>query len=167
AFLQSARQLRLTDAAAPPRSALARAYFRDINRTPPEPPTPTSPSFVPPSPPIAPPEADVAAALAAIVELVGATGESRPRPRALLAGESNTSASFAQFHAHMQFVSDADIAAYTARTEEFAYLVNTMLAGGSVQGRGFTPREASDAATAICNLGLQHWPAQWLAETTQ
>jgi hypothetical protein len=50
------------------------------------------------------------------------------------------------------------------RTEEFAYLANTIVAGCSIQARPFTVREASDAAAAICNLGLENWPTQWLAE---
>jgi hypothetical protein len=67
----------------------------------------------------------------------------------------------------MQFACDADAGAYAARTEEFGYLANAMLAGASIQGRGFTSREASDAATAVCNLGIQHWPADWSAEPAQ
>jgi hypothetical protein len=45
--------------------------------------------------------------------------------------------------------------------EEIAYLANTLLAGCVVQGRAFTPQEAFDAATAICNLGLENWPNRW------
>jgi hypothetical protein len=37
-----------------------------------------------------------------------------------------------------------------------------MLAGCSIQARPFTPQEASDAAVAICNLGLENWPLHWL-----
>jgi hypothetical protein len=36
-----------------------------------------------------------------------------------------------------------------------------MIAGCSIQGRSFTPREASDAAAAVCNLGLENWPPAW------
>jgi Family of unknown function (DUF6178) len=161
AFLQSARQLRLTDAA-PPVSPLARAYFRDIDRTP-ETSAETSESFAPSSPTTAS-DPEIADALTAIVELIGATSEPTRQARALLPGEANTHATLAQFHRHMQFVCDADGGAYAARTEEFGYLANAMLAGASIQGRGFTPREASDAATAVCNLGIQHWPADWSAE---
>lgn len=46
--------------------------------------------------------------------------------------------------------------------EEFAYLANTIAAGCSVQARAFTEREASTAALAICNLGLENWPRHWM-----
>src|SRR6266436_5110767 len=65
---------------------------------------------------------------------------------------------------HMQFGHDRDAAAYSMRTEEFAYLANTIVAGCSIQARPFTVREASDAVAAICNLGLENWPARWQAE---
>ena len=43
----------------------------------------------------------------------------------------------------------------------FAFLANAILAGCSIQARPFTPREASDAAAAVCNLGLENWPTAW------
>jgi hypothetical protein len=61
----------------------------------------------------------------------------------------------------MRFVRHDDEAAYLARTREFAFLANTLVAGSSVQSRPFTPQEASDAAGCICNLGLECWPARW------
>lgn len=45
--------------------------------------------------------------------------------------------------------------------EELAFLANAIVAGGTVQGRPFTAREASEAAVATCNLGLQNWPLRW------
>jgi len=50
-------------------------------------------------------------------------------------------------------------------TEELAFLTNTIGAGCSFQGRPFTPHEASEAAAAVCNLGLEHWPVQGRPET--
>jgi hypothetical protein len=47
------------------------------------------------------------------------------------------------------------------RAEEFAFLANAILAGCSIQARSLTPQEASDAAGAVCNLGLENWPAAW------
>jgi hypothetical protein len=32
------------------------------------------------------------------------------------------------------------------------------MAGCSIQARPFTAQEASDAAVAVCNLGLKNWP---------
>ena len=56
-------------------------------------------------------------------------------------------------------VRDTDETAFLARSRELAFLANTLLAGCSVQSRPFTPREASDAAASICNLGLEYVPA--------
>src|SRR6185436_9516763 len=36
----------------------------------------------------------------------------------------------------------------------------------SVQSRPFTAQEASDAAAATCNLGLEYWPARWTGVDT-
>ena len=66
----------------------------------------------------------------------------------------------------MQVASDRDHAAYAKRTEEFAFLANTVMAGCSIQGRPFTVREASDAAAAACNLGIENWPPQWIGGRT-
>lgn len=43
--------------------------------------------------------------------------------------------------------------------EELAFLANSLMAGCSVQGRAFTPDEASQAAAATCKLGAEHSPA--------
>jgi hypothetical protein len=65
----------------------------------------------------------------------------------------------------MQFVLDCD-AAYSTRSEELAYLANTIMVGCSIQARRFTAQEASDAAVAVCNLGLENWPPHWLQPKT-
>jgi hypothetical protein len=54
-----------------------------------------------------------------------------------------------------------------AREQALGFLANALVAGCSVQGRSFTPREASDAVVATCNLGLECWPQQWLPAATQ
>jgi hypothetical protein len=59
-------------------------------------------------------------------------------------------------------VLDCDHAAYSKRSEELAYLANTIMAGCSIRARPFTAQEASDAAVAVCNLGLENWPSHWL-----
>jgi hypothetical protein len=61
----------------------------------------------------------------------------------------------------MEQALERDPAAYSQRTEELAYLANTLVAGCSIQARPFTTQEASDAAAAICNLGLENWPTHW------
>ena len=65
----------------------------------------------------------------------------------------------------MEFVLHHDETAYLTRSRELAFLANTLLAGSSVQSRPFTPKEASDAAASICNLGLECWPARWPGAT--
>jgi hypothetical protein len=59
--------------------------------------------------------------------------------------------------------------AFTQRTRELAFLANVLAAGGSVQGRPFTAAEASEAASGICNLGLESagdLPDTWLVDHT-
>ena len=70
----------------------------------------------------------------------------------------------AHIHAHMRFVHDLHPGAYSKRNRELAFLANALIAGLSIQGRPFTAEEASDAAIAVCNLGLENWPAHWLTE---
>ena len=55
----------------------------------------------------------------------------------------------------------AYVESHAASGEELAYLANTLIAGCSIQARVFTAQEASDAAAAICNLGLENWPHHW------
>lgn len=62
----------------------------------------------------------------------------------------------------MQFASGHDSAAFSMRSQELAFLANTIMAGCSIQARPFTAQEASDAAAAVCNLGLENWPRHWL-----
>lgn len=52
-------------------------------------------------------------------------------------------------------------AAHPESAGELAFLANVLLAGGTVQGRALTVREAADAAAATCNLGLERWPTAW------
>jgi hypothetical protein len=52
-------------------------------------------------------------------------------------------------------------ASYAGSVEELAYLANSVMAGCSIQGRALTVQEASDAALAVCNLGLENWPDRW------
>ena len=83
------------------------------------------------------------------------------RPRALLAGADSQPSRCTQMRRLMAYLRDTDDTAYFRRSRELAFLANTLMAGCSVQARSFTAQEASDAAVAICNLGLEHWPARW------
>jgi hypothetical protein len=51
---------------------------------------------------------------------------------------------------------------FESRIEEIAYLANTMMAGCSLQGRPFTKQQAKDAAVAVCKLGLENLPGDFL-----
>ena len=150
AFLQAAREVPLGQPDGPPASPVARAYFRAMEFT------DQSDRAAPP-----PSSSDTSATAAdAILDVLLEAGVLPGQPRALLAG--------AQEVTRRPSVSDTD--AYRERTRgrglssrvaELAYLANTLVAGCSVQGRPFTASEASDAAAASCNLGLENWSKYW------
>jgi hypothetical protein len=99
-----------------------------------------------------------------VVDLLREAGVLPEQPRALLEGRHADGPQHARLETHLQFTFDRDPVVYSRRMEELAYLANTLRAGCSVQARPFTEREASDAALAICNLGLENWPRHWLAD---
>jgi hypothetical protein len=164
AFLEMSRQIRLGSETMPPANAIARAYFRSLDETTQahraQTSSPESRESTQPAPPADPLEAD-----AALVDVLLEAGIIAPPPHALLnAAQDETSddkGALQRIRAHMQFVFDRDRAAYARRSEELTYLANTIMAGCAVQGRTFTTQEASDAAVAVCNLGLENWPALW------
>ena len=141
AFLQMAREHRPEDVPAASGNPITRAYFRGVR----DEPAAESASEVEP------------AAMAALGDLLLEAGVT-DRPRALLPGAQVAAPRLARIQAQLQDVRDADPRAYLQRTDELAYLANTLLAGCSIQGRAFTLREASEAAVAACNLGLERWP---------
>jgi hypothetical protein len=161
AFLRMSRQVRLGHDTAPPGNPVARAYFRALewttaagadsgsNRLP-------AASGAPPVP------EDSVDGVAAVVEVLLEAGVLTQQPRALLDGPQGHAPRLARIRAHMQFARESDCAAYSMRSQEFAYLANTIAAGCSIQARPLTAQEASDAAVAVCNLGLENWPTHWL-----
>lgn len=167
AFLQMSRELRLESDASPPANPLARAYFRaidetsaaDANSASSEPGLLAAGSETTADPPI--PE-DSAKAVAAVFEILSDAGILAQPRRALLGGSEVPAPRLGYIRARLEFAFDQDQAAYSARNEELAYLANTLMAGCSIQARPFTAQEASDAAIAICNLGLENWPLRWL-----
>lgn len=156
AFLHTARRLRLTDDSPPAASPVTRAYFRDIDWTP-------TVDKAEESEVVASDNADTAA----VLDVLRDAGVLTPQPRALLAAPSGQTSPFMHIQTHMHFASEVDAAAYGRRCDEFSYLANTLVAGGSLQSRAFTAREASDAVLAICNLGLENWPRHWLPDRTR
>jgi hypothetical protein len=165
AFLQMARQLQLGQETTPPSDPITRAHFRAIEWTAPVKADANHESSRLPAASGSPPAPTVCAdAIAAVVDVLVEAGVLRQPPRALLDGPQGHGPRLARIHAQIQVAQACDHAAYSMRTEEFAYLANTIVAGCSIQARPFTAREASDATAAICNLGLENWPTQWLAE---
>jgi len=165
AFLQAARELRIADAAAPPPSPVARAYFRAIAWTPPaqaEADANRESARLPASPDPAMADEESPDAVTAFVDVLREAGVLPQPPRALLEAPQDHAPRLARIRALMQRAREIDENVHSIRTEELAYLANTIVAGCSIQARPFTPREASDAVAAACNLGLENWPARWL-----
>jgi hypothetical protein len=165
AFLQMARELRLKHEAEAPRNPITGAYFRGIEWTADaDGNTNHEANRLPAASGSAPAPNDCADAMATVVDVLVEAGVLPQQPRGLLDGPQGQAPHLARIRAQMQFVRDLDPAAYSTRTEEFAYLANAIVAGCSIQARSFTAREASDAVAAVCNLGLENWPTHWLPQ---
>ena len=157
AFLRMSRQLQRGPGTRPPVSTVTLAYFRAMEQdTAAEPDLETHPAAASSSAALTP-----TPSLDAFVHMLADEGILPPVPRALLDRPQGQVSRLVHMQAHMQFVRDRDYVTYSMRSQELAYLVNTLVAGGSVQGRPFTLQEASDASVAICNLGLENWPPHW------
>jgi hypothetical protein len=159
AFLQMARRRRRPATGEPSVNPLVAAYFRAANDTSAhgddavrDRPRTLAPS---PTPPDVPDLAD------AIVDMLVRAGLVPPPARALLEAAHPSPSRLALVQRLIEHVRDNDEALNLTRSQELAFLANTLLAGCSIQSRALTPREASDAAIGICNLGLEHWPARW------
>jgi hypothetical protein len=150
AFLHTARRLHLTDDDPPPPSSIVRAYFRGIEWTAGADQPEQSESTV----------SDIETA--AVIDVLRDAGVLAAQPRALLEAPAGHASPFNSIQTHMRLASDIDAVAYARRCDEFSYLANTLIAGCSLQSRPFTAHEASEAAMAVCNLGLENWPRQWL-----
>jgi hypothetical protein len=151
AFLLSARQLRL-DLARPSPDPLIAAYLRGI---PAERAGATEEGSREPTPVD---EGD--GGVDAFVELLRSSGVLPQPPRALLAAAENVSRT-PLIEAFLTDASDCSPHEHSIQIEQFAYLANLLAAGSFIQGRLMTPTEASEAAAAICNLGLENWPSRW------
>ena len=167
AFLEMARQPKHTrsDAAAESIAAnpIVTAYFRAADEVPEPPASSSAPMALPAAPESSGADADSAGvpeSIEAVIELLAEAGVMPLRPRALLdAADADPQAvGLVRLRHLMAYVRDTDETVYFTRSRELAFLANTLLAGCTVQSRAFTPQEASDAAAAICNLGLESWP---------
>jgi uncharacterized protein DUF6178 len=153
AFLQAGRHVRL-DVDPPPRNPVAQAYFRAIESVPrAERDAPRGPAGQ-----LRESSADAAPtveedAIAEVVDVLREAGVFTAPPRGLLEGADRQTSLLAWIREYVE--------SHAASAEELAYLANTLIAGCSIQARTFTAQEASDAAAAICNLGLENWPHHW------
>ncbi len=160
AFLEASRRLRFNRATAPSLDPIARAHLRTT--------APSAASDAHNAPGHAPGGTDTprvneddAASLAAIVEVLRDAGLFAPQPRALLNAAESQTPRLQHIQARIQFVLERDNVASSQRNDELAFLANAIAAGCSVQARPLSAEEAWDAATAVCNLGLENWPPQW------
>ncbi|HUK36006.1 MAG TPA: DUF6178 family protein [Vicinamibacterales bacterium] len=148
AFLRAARQLSL-GAEQPARDPIASAFFGSLELTPPaneaarsEPPgssTPTDPGSV------------REAAISEVIDILHEAGVLISEPRRLLASGDAPRLPLIQRY----------LESLAIGTDALGFLGNTLMAGGTLQARPFTAREASDAVLATCNLGLDNWPERW------
>ena len=152
AFLRSTGHVRL-DAPTPPHSPLANAYFREVRQdhvaAKEQSPTPPPASSSETRDDTHAPEAAVGVVLHMLVD-AGVLGS---EPQHLLGAGDAEATRLERLQAH--------VASHASAGEELAYLANVLLAGSRIQGRAFSPGEASSAAAATCNLGLEHWPSHW------
>jgi hypothetical protein len=95
---------------------------------------------------------DAAAAALAGAEVFG------NQPRALPGGSAPSQPQLGAVHALLREARASGDSTFAARERELAFLVNALLAGSSILGRPLTNQEASEAALATCNLGLERWP---------
>ena len=160
AFLQAARQVRLDLDSAPSLDPIAHAFFRSAGETPAIADTGHD-ALAPSAADDAAAEGEAVAAVAAVTAVLVESGVLAGPPRALLASPPAGAPRPHRIHEHLQHVLEHDPLAHSLRSEELGYLANALLAGCSIQSRPFTPPEARDAAIAVCNLGLENWPARW------
>lgn len=161
-FLQMARHSDRSRGASSSLGPIAAAYLRSRDQA-----AAPGPGTRPQERRVEPATASTDGSTRLVADFLSEAGLLPEQPRALLeAGVDRSRVS--RLQTLMAFVRDADVPAYLERTRELAFLANALMAGCSVQSRGFTAQEASEAAVATCNLGLEHWPMRWAdAETSE
>jgi hypothetical protein len=141
AFLEASRRIDLRHATAPTRDPVTRAYFGGID--------PVAPADVRPE------------SMAAMLDLLNEAGVMPRKAQARLEGAHTGAPRLARIQALLEFVHGRDPGAYAIRSAELAYLANVITAGATIQSRPVAEDEASNAAVAVCNLGLENWPVHW------
>lgn len=143
------------------RAFLSAARALDVHTGPPPPFDPIARAHAVPVEPV--PMDSGGAGAGAVLDLLFDAGVLAAPPRALLAAPADGEDRLARIHAWLAAVHARDPLAYAARHGELTFLGNAILAGCSIDARAFTAQEASDAALATCNLGLDCWPQRWPA----
>ena len=93
------------------------------------------------------------------IELMKILEEAEVLPRAtppLLEARSGAAPAPTLFQRAVQALRERDQTHYDRRLQEVSYLANVLIAGCELDGRPFRPLEASQAAIAACDLGLDH-----------
>ena len=111
--------------------------------------------------------AESPAHVAELIEVLRGAGVILDPRRALPPGAQGSPVVGAALQAYLDAESELMVDGWMAREQALGFLANALVAGCSVQGRSFTPREASDAVLATCNLGLECWPQHWPPAATQ
>jgi hypothetical protein len=161
AFLQTSRQVDIRHGGMPTRDPMTHAYFKDIEaRAAMEP--DDQAAGVPSRDQVEVAGDAPAEAVAAIVDFLQEVAATPPPSRRLLES-AQTSVRLTRIRDGLQFAHERAPDAYASRSAELAYLANVLLVGSTIQSRPVAEEEASEAALAVCNLGLENWPARWLA----
>lgn len=160
AFLHSARRTDVREIVIPARDPVTHAYFRDADAR-----TAASERDATESPQhnrVEPALNAADEAMSAIVDLLHESGVIPRAARRLFEAPQQTNIErLARIRAQLDSVHDRDLDAYAMRNAELAYLANIITEGTTIQSRAVHPEEASEAALAVCNLGLENWPARW------
>jgi len=107
------------------------------------------------------------ASVAEVIEVLRGAGVILDPRRALPPGVQGSPVVGAALQEYLDAESGLIVDGWMAREQALGFLANALVAGCSVQGRSFTPREASDAVLATCNLALECWPPHWPPAATQ
>lgn len=115
---------------------VTRAYFRELDKTPPQ----VSPAST--------------AAAAPLLALIEKSAPSAPAPKLLPSKSADPAIS--HFVAALNDLAERDPALHGRRLDELAFLVNVLIAGESKDGRALRPIEAVERAVGACAAGLAH-----------
>lgn len=96
-----------------------------------------------------------------VMQLLDVEGVVSTAPRAPLESGQTTPERYGCLRARMQRVLEHEHDAFELRNVELSFLANVVAVGCPVHQRRLTPTEATEAATAVCNLGLEAWPRAW------